>query len=61
MRNGQLRIHIGYAIVVSLPNKFIFSGADLGGGCRGCAGGVCTPPPRPELKLAYLLFDLTGQ
>ena len=31
------------------------SGADLGGGCRGCAaGGGAPPPPPPEMTCSFL-------
>ena len=31
---------------------YLFTGADLGGGCRGCAPPPPPPPPRDDLRLS---------
>ena len=42
--NNNFKISIGliFRILKCFHYYYVYSGADLGGGCRGCA-----PPPRP--------------
>ena len=53
-------LSISYRVYVMTDDYITFTGADLGGGCRGWGGGgggPPPPPPPPEMTYGFLITN----